>query len=195
MKVILKNVRLAFPDLFEPVPFDQNGAPRYSANFLIEKGSDNHKIIMAAIQQVATETWKAKAKAIVDSLRGNSNKFCYTDGDAKAWNGAEGCMVLAGHRREADGRPQVVGPNKAPLTAKDGKIYSGCYVNASVDIWAQDGQYQGIRCTLVGVQFAADGEAFSGAPRASSDDFDLIEGADTAFDEPDQSSEGWSDFA
>ncbi len=61
--------------------------------------------------------------------------------------------------------------DKTALTEADGRIYAGCYVNFNVDIWAQDGQYTGIRCSLNGVQFVKDGDAFGGAaacPRTSS---------------------------
>ena len=33
-------------------------------------------------------------------------------------------------------RPLVVDVDKSPLTAQDGKPYSGCYVNASLELWA-----------------------------------------------------------
>lgn len=192
MKVILNNVRLTFPDLFEATPFEPGAAPRYSASFIVEKGSENHKKIVDAINAVAADAWKGKAPAMLESLKGNTNKFCYTSGDAKNWSGAEGAMVLASHRKEVDGRPSVVGRNMSPLQAKDGVIYSGCRVNASVDIWAQEGQYVGVRCTLIGVQFFADDTPFGGAPKASADDFaDLGDGAAADF----EAGAAYDDFA
>jgi hypothetical protein len=59
------------------------------------------------------------------------------------------------------------------LEKDTGVIYSGCFVNAQIDIWAQDNGFgKRINCTLAGVQFAADGDAFGGGRPASADDFD-----------------------
>jgi hypothetical protein len=173
MKVILKNVRLAFPEIFEPVDKFDSGNKRYSATPLVVPGSENDKAIRAAIQKEAQEKWGAKAPAMLKSLEGNSNKYCYQDGALKAdkYQGFEGMWALSANRNEEQGVVVVVDVNRAPLTKESGKPYAGCYVNMSVDIWAQIGQYPGIRCTLNGVQFVADGDAFAGAP-ATADDFD-----------------------
>ncbi|MWN55950.1 ssDNA-binding protein, partial [Escherichia coli] len=57
---------------------------------------------------------------------------------------------------------------------------AGCYVNAVIDIWAQDNNFgKRINASLGGVQFLRDGDAFAGGGVASADDFDDIsEGAD-----------------
>lgn len=172
MKVQLKEVRLSFPDLFEAKPFEAGGPKRYSATFLIEPGSENDKAVQAAIKEVAKEKWGKKADATLAGIKGNSNKYCYLDGNTKEYEGYQGMLVLSSHRREQDGRVTVIDRGKTPLTPADGKPYGGCYVNASVDIWAQDGQYSGIRCGLMGVQFVKDGDAFGGAAPASPDEFE-----------------------
>lgn len=57
--------------------------------------------------------------------------------------------------------------------------YSGCYVNASVEFWAQDGDNSGIRCSLRAVQFLKDGDAFAGGSKVAVDELDdLGSGAD-----------------
>jgi len=56
--------------------------------------------------------------------------------------------------------------------------YSGCYVNGSVEFWAQDGDNSGMRCKLRAVQFLKDGDAFVGGARVSNDEFDALDGAD-----------------
>jgi hypothetical protein len=68
----------------------------------------------------------------------------------------------------------VVDRDRTPLTASDGKPYAGCFVNAVVELWAQDNQYgKRINASLGGVQFAADGDAFGGGGvRTEADDFD-----------------------
>lgn len=180
-KVILKNVRLFFPDLFEPVQFDGQGEFRFGAVFGVAKDDKQIKVIEAAIEAEAKEAWKAKAGTMLAAMRNNANKFCFTDGDSKSYEGAEGVMLLSARRKAKDGRPYVVDRAKNLLAEKDGVIYSGCYVNASVEVWAQAKDYPGVRCTLLGVQFFADGDSFSGAAKPLPDDFEqLEEGADAA---------------
>jgi hypothetical protein len=69
-------------------------------------------------------------------------------------------------------RIPVIGRDKSPLLEEDQKIYAGCYVNASIELWAQKGQWGSrVNAGLRGVQFDSDGEAFSGASVADDDDF------------------------
>lgn len=174
-RVVLKNVRLSFPVLFEAKEFKAgDGKPRYSSTFLVEPGSENDKAIRAAIRSEAEAKFGKKADAILKSFENNANKFCYLNGDLKEYDGYEGKFYLSSHRPATSGAPAVVDRDKTPLGSDSGKPYGGCYVNASVDIYAQAGENQGIRCGLVAVQFFADGDAFASAP-ATADDFDDLD--------------------
>lgn len=174
-------VRLSFPDLFEAVQYQGKGAFRFSATFLLVPGGANDKKVQAALKAAAEEEFKAKAGAKLAEFKGNSNRMCYVSGDLKEYDGYKGKLALTAHRRQKDGRPLVIDGNKAALTEKDGKPYAGCYVNATVDIYAQSGENQGMRCGLVGVQFSREGDAFSGARQGDPDDFDNIaEGSQSA---------------
>ncbi len=77
-------------------------------------------------------------------------------------------------------RPTVIDRDRTALIQADGRPYAGCYVNAVVDIWAQDNNFgKRINASLSGVQFLRDGDAFAGGGVAAPDDFDDIsEGAD-----------------
>jgi hypothetical protein len=180
--LFLKNVRLSFPDIFDAVQYQGAGPFRFNASFLIEPGSENDKHVQAAIQEAAAEKFGKKGPAFVEANKGNSNKFCYVNGNTKEYDGYQGMMCLSAHRKQDAGRPLIIDQLKQPLTAADGKPYAGCYVNASVDIYAQDGTNAGIRCGLKGVQFVKDGDAFSGSAVAKLDDFDTIEEGATADD-------------
>lgn len=184
MKIKLSMVRLSFPVLFEAEKFkgEEKSEPRYSAAFIVERGSENDKAIQAGIQAVAAEAWPKKTAEMLASFKGHSGKMCYVSGDLKTYDGYQGMNILSSHRKQKDLRPLVLGPDVDPatgelrrLTPEDGKPYAGCYVNASVELWAQVKDYPGIRCTLLGVQFAGDGDAFSGVAKPSQDDFDMIE--------------------
>jgi hypothetical protein len=181
-KVVLEVARLSYNNLYKAVQFPgQPDAPfNYDATFYVEKGSENDKRIRAAIKKEAAEEWKTKAQSVIDSIENNSNKNAYTDGDKKGQEASEGMMVLASKRKQSAGRPLVVDRNKAPLNESDGKPYSGCYVNATVEIWAQSGKHQGIRCALLGVQFVKDGDSFASGSKASEEDFDDLGTDETA---------------
>lgn len=177
MRVALKNVRLAFPKLWKAEQVMGQGDPKFSATFLFAPNSEAHLAIEAAIKAISAEKWKDKGEAVVKSIRANPMKFCLKDGDTKAqFAGYAGNLFLSASSKT---RVTVVDSNKTPLTSEDGKPYPGCYVNAFIDIWADDRQYgKGIFATLGPIQFHRDGEAFSGGLIADADDFeDVSEGA------------------
>lgn len=172
MKIKLTNVRLAFPQLFEAQTVNGEGKPAFSASFLIEPTNPLVKTINAAIEQVAKDKWGAKADAILKQMRA-TDKVALHDGDLKAqYGGFEGMYYVAARSAV---RPLVIDRDKSPLVQADGKPYAGCYVNASVELWAQDNNYgKRINASLGGVQFFADGDAFAGGGAASEDEFDDI---------------------
>jgi hypothetical protein len=175
--IILTNVRLSFPDLFVAKQFQGNpNSPfQYKATFLIQPGSANDKIIREAINNAAKTKWADKAAAAMQTIMGQSQKFCYIDGNQKEYDGYQGMWALTSARNQDAGAPAVVDKNKTPLMGTEGKPYGGCYVNAKVTIWAQDNQWgKGMRCTLEAVQFAGDGDAFGGSGPASADGFEEV---------------------
>lgn len=182
MQVKLKNVRLAFPDLFKAVEFKTgDGKPRFNATFLITPDSENDKTIRAAILHEAKAVYGEKSAKFIESVKGQTNKFAYLDGNSKEYDGYEGRMYLACHSKT---RPGTFSDVADPLTGKpavtteqDGLIYAGCYVNALAEIYVQKGENPGVRASFSGVQFCAHGDAFSAGRSASADDFDLSEGA------------------
>lgn len=178
----LKNVRLAFFDGFVPVAFEGEGEKKYASTFLLPKKDPQVKEIEAAILEVATAAWKDKAKSVLNQIKTNPNKYCFQDGDTKSYDGYAGCMALAAKNKK---RPSIVDRDKTPLTEEDGKPYSGCYVNCSVELWAQDNKWgKGIRASLRGIQFLRDGDAFSAGSVASDDEWDdLGDGADAGDDD------------
>lgn len=175
-KIIVRNARLAFPDLFAAVQYQGTGPFQYRSTFLIEPSNPCKALIDKTIKEVASEKWGAKAQAILNSILSTSNKCCFVNGDTKAYNGYAGNWALTSTRNQDAGAPVVVDRDKSPLAASSGRIYSGCYVNGTVDIWAQDNQYgKGIRATLINVQFVKNGESFGGAVAATADDLDELE--------------------
>ena len=138
--------------------------------------------IQKAIRAVAAEQWKDKADQVLKSISGNPNKFCLGDGDTKAsYDGFEGNFYIRASARSDYPLPDKLrGLDGRPLKQEQGVLFSGCYVNAVLDIWPQDNEWgKGIQCSLLGIQFLREGDAFAAGARASDDDFeDLSDGAD-----------------
>lgn len=177
MKMMLNNVRLAFPALFKAQDYENDGNFRFKGIFIIdpEKQKALVKEIEANIKVVAKEKFGAKAE---DALKRLSAKdmLCLHDGAEKAekYEGFENMLYISAGGKT---RPMLIDGNKVSLVEEDGKPYAGCFVNASIDLYAQkDGKR--INASLRGVQFAGDGEAFGGGGTANVDEFDELEATD-----------------
>lgn len=178
--LFINKVRLTFPVLYEAKEFATgDGKPRYSATFLVVPGSEADKSIRTAIVEAVKEkfTDAKKAEQFLKSVQGQSQKFCYHDGDTKTFDGFEGNWFLSSHRQSKDGPPAVVDQKKQPVAEGSGIVYSGCYVNAKVDIYVQTAGNPGVRCGLLAVQFAGAGDAFAGGV-ATADGFEEMESED-----------------
>lgn len=180
-KVKLTNVRLSFPDLFEAAQFDGQGPFSYRATFLLEPGSENHKALKTAMEEVAKEEWKDKYKSILEKANDDSKLRFLVDGNKKEYDGYAGMIAVSAKRDQSKGRPLIIDKNKEPLAETDGKPYGGCYVNATVEVWAQNNKWgKTIRAQLLAVQFSKDGDAFgAGSAKGDPDEFeDLSETGD-----------------
>ena len=180
MRVVLKMTRLSFPELWEPKQFNGTGEPACGGAFLMDpktpEGAAGIKLVKAAIEQVASEKWKDKAPSVLKALQAKE-ALCLRDGSGKAeYEGYDGMMYVSARNKT---RPHVLAQDKTPLTEASGKPYSGCYVNVSLDIWAQENQFgKRVNAKLLAVQFAKDGEAFSGGESYSEDDFEMLDSDD-----------------
>ena len=170
MKIKLNNVRLSFAQLFEAKTVNGEGKPAYSASFLIDPKDPQIVAVNAAIEAVAKDKWGAKSDTTLKAMKA-ADKTCLHSGDLKSnYDGFEGMLYISSRNSM---RPLVIDVDKTPLVESDGKPYSGCYVNCSIELWAQDNNYgKRINATLMGVQYFKDGESFSGGGVASEDDFD-----------------------
>lgn len=170
MKISLKNVRLAFPALFEAKTVNGEGAPAFSASFLMSPDHPAAAELKAAFEKIGEAKWGAKWPAIKKGIEAK-DQFALHNGDSKAeYEGYEGNLFISARNKT---RPVVIDRDKTPLVESDGKPYAGCYVNASIELWAQDNNYgKRINASLRGVQFLKDGEAFAGGGVASDDEFE-----------------------
>lgn len=187
IKLKLSAVRCSFLTLGEPEQYQGKGPFRWSGSFLVPAADPQKAMVDKALSDAATEKWGPKAKSILNAVLPDPKGCCWIDGARKDYDGYEGHFALSAHRYQEKGRPLVFDNDKSPIyqldntvyPGKEGRIYSGCFVNATVEIWAQDNKNgKGLRCTLLGIQRVKDGDAFGGGSRPDADDFDDVsEGA------------------
>lgn len=184
MRILVRDVRLAFPSLWKATaPRSQTGSgePAFSASFLLPTNHKQLVEINLAIASVAKDKWNTKADAILKAMKA-ADKICLHNGDSKSeYEGFEGNLYISSRSKV---RPSVFDGQRNELSEADGKPYSGCYVNASLELWAQDNSYgKRINAQLRGVQFLRDGDAFAGGSRpADADEFDDIGAPDAGGD-------------
>lgn len=189
MQLKLKSVRLSYPALFEPKAGPEGGDPKYSASLLMDKDNNTPEIatMRGAILAVAKAQWgedKVKwndtgtgLKLLLSTGKVALVKVCLRDGEEKGGTaGYENVMFFS-----ASSKLPVPMVDKNPaiaLTAATGKPYAGCYVNASVRLWAQDNNFgKRVNAQLQAIQFAGDGESFGDGPVNPETVFENEEGA------------------
>lgn len=177
MRVYLNNVRLTFPQLFDAKQVNGQGDPKFSAAFLFARDHACVAELTKAVTEAANGKWGAKAGDVLKQLKAG-DRLPVHDGDSKSdYEGYAGNLFLNASNKV---RPLVLDGGRNPLSASDGKPYSGCYVNAIVEIWAQDNQFgKRVNASLLGVQFLRDGERLAGGAVAAADDFEAIPEATT----------------
>jgi hypothetical protein len=177
--LMLKNVRISYPELFKKVAF-KDGTPKYSGTFLLEAGSEQEKAVKAAILKVAKEAFGDTAENILKKTQKTERRLLKigndkTNDDGEVANGYEDMLYIKGSNK---GNIRVVNRDRSDIEENEGVIYSGCYVNAQLDIWAQNNEWgKFINCKLLAVQFWADGEKLGGDGGESAD-IDAFESAD-----------------
>jgi hypothetical protein len=116
-RMLLKNVRLAFPNLFESTTVAGEGKPRYSAMLIVPNDHPQLAEIKQKMQAVAKEKWAAKAVEVYKALE-KSDKLALHDGDTKAqYDGVAGNLFISAAAQES-ARPTVIDGNKPAAHAQ-----------------------------------------------------------------------------
>lgn len=166
MKIKLNNVRLSFPSIFRKAVFNGKET-KYEATFLLDKDKHADKI------EEINEAIKSMIKTGLKGAKLGPDKICMKDGDEIGYDGYDNTMSF---KASSQKRPMAVDRDKSILTEDDNRLYAGCYVNATVELWAQNNEYgKRINANLLGVQFFKDGKPFSDGVSASLDDFDAFD--------------------
>ena len=174
--IFLSNVRLSFPQLVEPRSSLENGVKKYSADFIMPMNHPGVQQFGAEYAKAAQEKWKEHAQAVMQLIQNDRKLRCFGQGNEKVnsktfkpYDGYADQFYISANKDQmpqmiqADG--SAVDPtNTMAYQALARKLYGGCYVNAAVRPWLQENKHgRGVRCELIAVQFANDGEAFGEA--------------------------------
>lgn len=182
-QITLKRVRLAFVKVNKPEEYKKGeGNPRYSVTILTEPDSPNVKLVTGAIRAAAAEKWADKAETMLKQLKAQA-RLCIYDGDTRDYAGFEG-MKAINASCGADMPPTLVTPGRKRLDNEtQSTIYSGCWANVIINVWAMDNDWgRRVNAELKGIQFLEDDVRLGGATVASIDDFEEIEGHDDSDD-------------
>jgi len=164
-QVILKNVRLSFPDIWKPSDpsTDDSGnviAGKFGGQGIFAQTSEAAVLAKKAFMEVATAKWGANAANVVNALA--KDKKCIRQGNQNldksgAIRDGYKDMLYIVSRNKA--RPAIVAHKfhngKPVIIGEDGSAwqdghqvnvpfeviapYGGCYVNLKVDIYAMEG--------------------------------------------------------
>lgn len=161
----------------KPTAQQPNPTPVFKSDFLMSPDHPAVAQILATIESVGSaHKWKGDLNWVdLKPVLKETGMLCFKKGDnAIGQPEYKGLLYLKGSNKT---RFTVLdGDAITPLVAKDGKPYSGCYVNAKVNIWAQDNGFgRRINCAITGIQFLRHGEAFGASAKvASADEFTAV---------------------
>lgn len=214
MRFQARDVRLAFPDLYESrvdpktgkktgfgakliLPPDHvqviRSKPYLGKDGKIEAPSDRDAIIelgiklptdpnakvktiplLQAIEKaLAKQKWPDKFDAVLKTLKTQDKTFLHEGASKAEYDGFDGNYFLSANNKH---KPSTYDQLRNEVDEASGVLYSGCFVVAIVDFWAQDHKDYGKRLNtgLRGVQKFRDGDAFGGGGSSKANDFDEI---------------------
>lgn len=173
MRLLLKDVRLAFPILWEPEPFPGGKDPTkyFSANFILPPTHSQLPELNKICEALAREQWKDKGPAILKAIK-QTGKIFLKSGDTKPeYDGFEGNWFVSARTKT---RPNYFDQHKNEIGSADAMLYAGCYCNVSLEFYSYTKGNNGLGAAIRGVQHLRDGDAFGGGRPADADEFDDI---------------------
>lgn len=165
-KIVFKNVRICYVNVFEPRAMEGSDVKKYGLCILIPKGNAQIKKVEELVLKVAKEKWPKK---VVGNKLGGGLKNPLRDGDEdrEEHDEYEGMMFL---NANSTTKPKIYDKDKSVIGPDDGIIYSGCYANVSVNLYAFDlPTNKGVAVGLNALQFHKHGENLGGGGDYSGD--------------------------
>lgn len=174
--IFVSGARCSFPHLVEAHK-SKMAAPtavaKFSVDLILPPDHPALAQFMQRYAEMAQAKWAENANTVMQMIQSDRKLRCYGSGAEKIdkktfkpYSGYDGMAFISASRETApqmiqlDGKP-VDAANTMAYQALARKMYGGCYINAAIRPWIQENNFgRGIRCDLVAVQFAKDGEAF-----------------------------------
>ena len=173
-RILLRDVRLGYGHGLwtksKPPKADASAKEKYRIALILHAEHPQLAEVRKAIAGEMEAKFGAKWQAVLKAAEAGQ-KSCLRDGNTKDGEGFEDNWFISAN---SETRPTVFDRNRAPVTADDGIVYSGCYVNASIDIYAFNNVAKGNSAGLRGVQFLRKGDAFGAGAPADESEFDEL---------------------
>jgi len=172
--IIIKEARCSFPRLYGAEVRDNNTFGPGIA-LVLERGK--HDAVLTEI--------KAEMRAAIANepkLKKNpptGDKLCLRTPDREELNYKEGNLMIKANSPRA---PIVLFPDgRTIMTEANNQIYSGCYVNAKIEIWGQANKFgRRVNAKLIAVQYVPkEAESFDGSyvsPEEAIKGFESVDG-------------------
>lgn len=207
--IVLRDVRIAFPHVYEPVrPYgteaeteeDVSKKKEWSAQIRISK--EQFDQVKELIGRVAQEKWGQKATQMLKKIATNSPKnMCCREFEDE--NTGETYYAINAKRKEYRGKngqggknfpPQTLGLDWRRATTEDDPeaITDGCVANVKLSFFCYDQVVTGVGCDLCALQFLKSGEPFGkGGVRVEDGDFPDLSAQSTVGNMPENEEDPW----
>jgi hypothetical protein len=155
--LIIKEARCSFPQLYGSRVED---GEHFGPGIVLVLEKEKHKGVIEQIKALMREAIAENPKLSAQPPKGD--KLCLRRPDRDELNYLEGNLIL---RAGNPNPPVVLYPDgKTIMTEATNKIYSGCYVNAKVEIWGQVNKFgKRVNAKLIAVQYVPkDAPSFDG---------------------------------
>lgn len=174
VNLILNDVRTSYFYGFQPFVGDDPTKPNFGTHLLFPETHPAYLLVKNAQRKAAEAFWGAEANDVMTQLA-NKDRLALHNGSISkpgqdAYKGMFYVSANSGKKRFT-----IVDADRSPLVEASGRPYSGCYVNAIIQIWCQANKWgKGINAQICGVQFLRHGEAFGGGRVATPDEFQVV---------------------
>lgn len=177
--------RMAFAHITSPRK-NNDGSEKYELTLLVKPDDPCVKKYVAECFKITCEKFGGE----VEAKRILMKRPVWKKGDDRP-NPPEGFAGMLFVTIRSKTMPDFYSSDRKHLTLEQAKqlFYSGCMVNVIVSPWCYDSNgNRGVSHELISIQFAAHGDAFSGRPQSSAEDFpDLSVQGNDSFAQADDS--------
>lgn len=177
--LLLKNVRLAYPHLFEPTENTYNHKVEYSVQVVLQENDPQVKVVQDYMKTIYEAKFSdpAKAKKAMDRAADSRNtRFFHHNADEHYYY-----FNVKRPGGPNDPKPRLFDIDKRLLDPNNpqdrAKIYGGCFADVLVNGYIYQHANTGMSGQLLGVRWRGDGEPFVVTKQATADDFEDL--ADT----------------